>query len=87
MDNSPRTGRPSRTERDIELVRAIVQTVREISDITGICANVVYRTITQYLGMWRVSARWVPLRLNDEQTEKKESAFQVQYKIKYFLLN
>ena len=85
MDNSPRTGRPSRTERDIELVRAIVQTVREISDITGIC--VVYRTITQYLGMWRVSARWVPLHLNDEQTEKKESAFQVQYKIKYFLLN
>ena len=53
-------GQPFRTERDIARIRDIniVKTDRrnivcEISDTTGMCANVVFRTIIQDLGMWK----------------------------------
>jgi len=56
MNNLPRKGRPFRTKHDKPWIRDIVKTdrrktVREISDTTGMCANVVYRTIIQDLSM------------------------------------
>ena len=48
-------GRPFKTERDIASIHDIVNTDRRknISDTTGMCANVVYPTIIQDLGMWK----------------------------------
>ena len=73
VNNSPITGRPFKTERDIAPVRDIVitvrrKTVREISDTTGMCANVVYPTIIHDRGIWKGCFWW--LLLNDEQKEK-----------------
>jgi len=51
-------GRPFKTERDIASIHDIVNTdrrknIQKISDTTGMCANVVYPTIIQDLGMWK----------------------------------
>jgi len=56
VNNSPITGRPFKTERDIAPIRDIIitvrrKTVREISDTTRMCANVVYPTIIHDLGI------------------------------------
>jgi len=58
VNNSPITGWPFKPERDIAPVRDIVitvrrKTVREISDTTGMCANVVYPTIIHDRGIWK----------------------------------
>ena len=56
VNNSPIKGRSFKTERDIALICDIVnrdrrKTIRKISDITGMFANVVYPTILKDLGL------------------------------------
>jgi len=58
VNKMPITGQPFKTERDIAPIRDIVITVRrknvrEISDTTGMCANVIYPTIIHDLGIWK----------------------------------
>ena len=50
--DKPRSGRPCRGEDDVRRVQDIIsedrrRLVREISDLTGICVNVVYRILTE----------------------------------------
>ena len=64
-EQSPQTGRPFNTERDIASIRDIVNTdrrknVQEISDTSGMCANGVYPTIIHNLGVWKGCPRWLP---------------------------
>jgi len=64
-EQSPQTGRPFNTERDIASIRDIVNTdrrknVQEISDTSGMCANDVYPTIIHNLGVWKGCPRWLP---------------------------
>lgn len=72
VSDKPRSGRPSRGEDDVQRVRDVVRedrrrSVREISDMTGICVNVVYRILTEALKMNKVCARWVPRLLTEDQ--------------------
>lgn len=74
--DKPRSGRPCRGEEDVERVQEIIKedrrrSVREISDMTGICVNVVYRILTDNLKMNKVCARWVPRLLTDEQKQAR----------------
>ena len=71
--DKPRSGRPCRGEDDVRRVQDIIskdrrRSVREISDMTGICVNVVYRILTDtLLKMDNVCARWVPRLLTQDQ--------------------
>jgi Transposase (partial DDE domain) len=72
VSDRPRTGRPGRSEQDVRRIRDAIsedrrRSVREISDMTGICVNVVYRTLTETLNMNKVCARWVPRLLQQDQ--------------------
>jgi len=63
---------PVPREDDIRRVQDIIsedrrRSVREISDLTGICVNVVYRILTDTLKMNKVCARWVPQLLTQDQ--------------------
>jgi len=62
--DKPRSGRPCRGDIISEDRR---RSVREISDLTGICVNVVYRILTDTLKMNNVCARWVPRLLTQDQ--------------------
>ena len=70
--DKPRSGRPCRGEDEVRRVQDIIsedrrRSVREISDLTGICVNVVYRILTDTLKMNKVCARWVPRLLTQDQ--------------------
>jgi len=72
VSDRPRTGRPGRSEQDVRRIRDAIsedrrRSVREISYMTGICVNVVYRTLTETLKMNKVCARWVPRLLQQDQ--------------------
>jgi len=78
VSDRPRTGRPGRSEQDVTMIHDAIsedrrRSVREISDMTGICVNVVYRTLTENLNMNKVCARWVPRLLQQDQKAARGS--------------
>jgi len=67
--DKPRSGRPCRRKDDVSRVQDITsedrrRSVPEISDLTGICVNVV---LTDTLKMNKVFARWEPRLLTQDQ--------------------
>ena len=76
-----RSGRPQdvRTSRSIENVHYILSnegryTIREIGEDTSLSYGIVSRIIHNDLKMKKVSARWIPHILSDEQKENRTNA-------------
>jgi histone-lysine N-methyltransferase SETMAR len=71
-----REGRPStaRTDNNIKKIEDLVLidrrvTIRYLNEMTGISYGSIQRILTEDLNMNKVSARWVPRMLNDDQKE------------------
>lgn len=67
IDDKTRSGRPStaRIDENVERIRELVrtdrrQTIDQLSEISGISWSSVQRILTEYLGMKRVAAKFVP---------------------------
>ena len=76
MEDDHRSGRPStsKTDENVERVRQKVPsdrrlTVRMIADELGMNSEMVWRIITQDLGMRKICAKMVPRLLNEGQKE------------------
>lgn len=76
VESDARSGRPSTSRNDVkvEQVRTVVRsdrrmTVREIADEVGIAKTVCHVILTEDLGMRRVSAKFVPRLLTEDQRE------------------
>ena len=73
-----RTGRPSTLTNDdhVERVRAVIRgnrrlTVRDVADEVGNSIASCHQTFTEKLQMRRVSAKYVPRLLSDDQKENR----------------
>jgi len=69
-------GRPKGTAsiENVQIVNDMLKedrhlTIRHIAETTGIHATTVYRIVSDDLGMKKVSTRWVPRMLEDEQKQ------------------
>ena len=74
VSENPRPGRPSTSTNDdhVKRVRAVIcgnrcLTVREVADEVGISIGSCHQIFTEKLQMLRVSAKFVPRLLNDDQ--------------------
>jgi len=83
VESDESSGRPvaSKTEKNIEDVRSVVRgnrriTIREVSEELNISYGSVQSIVTEDLGMRRVSAKFVPKLLSDEQKEQRVLAAQ-----------
>lgn len=77
-EDEHREGRPSTsfTGDNVKKIEDIVMadrrvTIRHVAEMTGISYGSVQRILTNELHMKKVSARWVPRMLTDEQKEKR----------------
>jgi hypothetical protein len=78
VGEDPRTGRPSTSTNDdhVERVRDVIRrnrhlTVREVADEVGIGIESCHKIITEKLQLRRVSAKFVPRLLTDDQRENR----------------
>jgi histone-lysine N-methyltransferase SETMAR len=78
VDDEPRSGRPisELTDRNIELVRQIINndphsTYDDIIAETSLSHGTVERIIHDHLKMKKVTSRWVPHELTDEQKQER----------------
>ena len=78
MEDDRRSGRPStsKTDENVERVRQQVPsdrrlTVRMIADEVGMNSEMVWRIITQDLGMRKICAKMVPRLLDEGQKERR----------------
>ena len=76
VESDPRSGRPptSRNVQRVEQVRQLVRsdrrlTVREMAEDVGISKSACHEILTDDLGMLRVSAKFVPRLLTEEQLQ------------------
>lgn len=76
IDDKPRSGRSStaRTDEKVEKIRELVltdrrQTLDQLTEISGISWSSIQRILTQDLGMKRITAKFVPRALTDNQKE------------------
>ena len=74
IDDDPRSGRPkdATTDENVEIVHNRVmcdrrRDLRSIASEVGISFGAVQTILTNILGMSKVSARWVPIMLTDDQ--------------------
>ena len=74
LENNPREGRPSTSKnaQNIELVRNFVEedrqiTINEIANELGISFGSSFSILTEDLGFSKLSARWVPKLLQQNQ--------------------
>lgn len=81
VDSDQRSGRPStsRNDENVAVVRAAIRenrrlTIREIAEDIQISYGSVQSILTDDLGMRRVSAKFVPKLLSEEQKEARASA-------------
>lgn len=77
-EDEHREGRPtsSLTEENVKKIEDIVLadrrvTVRHLAEVTGISYGSVQNILTSKMNMKKVSARWVPRMLTDEQKKKR----------------
>lgn len=77
-EDEHREGRPSTslTEENVKKVEEVILadrrvTIRHVAEVTGISYGSIQRILTNELHMRKVSARWVPKMLNDEQKKKR----------------
>jgi len=78
VGENPRHGRTSTSTNDnhVERVRAVIRdnrrlTVREVADEVGISIGSCHQIFTEKLQMRRVSAKFVPRLLTDDQNENR----------------
>ena len=77
--DNERVGRPAiADEKALTLVRKVIDTdwlltVRDIAEICDLKRTTVHDILTEHFGMQRVSARWVPRLLTDENKERRVS--------------
>ena len=78
VGEDPRPGRPSTSTDDdhVERVRAVIRgnrrlTVREVANEVGISIGSCHQILTEKLQMRRVSAKFVPRLLTDDQKENR----------------
>lgn len=78
IDDKPRSGRPStaRIDENVEKIRELVltdrrQTIDQLSESSGLSWSSVQRILTKDLGMKRVTAKFVPRALTDNQKEHR----------------
>lgn len=78
LNDDPRSGRPSTavTEENIAAVRALVDedpniTIATISETIGIADGSVHTILHGHLGLRKVTARWVPHHLSEEQKRER----------------
>ncbi len=78
VDDDPRSGRPisELTDENIELVRQVINndphsTYDDIIAETSLSHGTVERIIHDHLKMRKVTSRWVPSQLNDEQKQER----------------
>jgi len=78
VGQDPRTGRPTTSIDDdhVERVHAVIRgdrrlTLREVADEVGISIGSCHRILTEKLQMLRVSAKFVPRLLTDDQEENR----------------
>jgi len=78
VGEDPRPGRPSTSTNDdhVERVRAVIHgnrrlTVREVADEVGISIGSCHQIFAEKLQMHRVSAKFVPLLITDDQKENR----------------
>jgi predicted transcriptional regulator len=83
VEDSERSGRPStcRTEKNVENVRKIVNehgrnTITEIAGRLGLSYGTCQRILTEDLNMRRISAKFVPRLLTEEQKQRRVFVFQ-----------
>lgn len=88
IEDDPREGRPSEVISSIkDNVKDMIQrdrrmTVRTIATELSVSVSTVHEILTKELGMKKVSARWVPKLLSDEERETRvrcSSAFLERY--------
>lgn len=77
-EDEHREGRPSTslTEENVKKVEEVVLedrrvTIRHVAEVTGLSYGSIQRILANELHMRKVSARWVPKMLNDEQKKKR----------------
>ena len=78
VGEDPRPGRPSTSTNDdhVERVPAVIRgnrrlTVREVADVVGISIGSFHHFFTEKLQMRRVSAKFLPRLLTDDQKENR----------------
>jgi len=78
VDDDPRSGRPStsKTDENVAEVREVIRsnrrlTVREVAEEASISKTVCRETLTENLGLHRISAKFVPRLLTDEQKQNR----------------
>jgi len=78
VSEDPRPGRPSTSTNDdhVKRVRAVIRgnrrlTVREVADEVGIGIASCHQIFTEKLQMRRVSAKFMPCLLTDDQKENR----------------
>ena len=80
IEDDERSGRPKEatTDENVEIVHSLVmcdrrRNLRDIASEVGISFGAVQSILTDILGMSKVSARWVPRMLTEDQ--KRSSIF------------
>src|SRR5215469_1101978 len=83
IEDDPKSGRPSSSTGDghIEKVRSVIRenrrlTISEVSEEVGICISSCHTILTEKLKMHRVSAKFVPRLLTEEQKQNRVTASQ-----------
>jgi len=83
IEGDPKSGRPSSSTGDdrIEKVRSVIHenrrlTIREVSEVVGICKSSCHTILTEKLKMHRVAATFVPRLLTEEQKQNRVSVSQ-----------
>ena len=91
IDDKPHSGRPStsRIDENVEKVYAIVledrrRTIEEISKLSGITWSSVQRILSEDLGMRRVTAKFVPQVLAEQQKENRVEKMCIRDRFKYW---
>ncbi|CAF4330992.1 unnamed protein product, partial [Rotaria sp. Silwood2] len=79
VNDDPRSGRPvsELTDENIELVRQVINndphsTYDDIIVETSLSRGTIEEIIHNYLKMKKVTSRWIPHQLNDEQKQERE---------------
>ena len=77
-EDAPRSGRPTTVSTELNTTRiesALDEdrrsTLRQLEETLGISKSTIHNVVSQTLGMSRVSARWVPKLLTDEQKRRR----------------
>ena len=78
LDDDPRGGRPTtaKNQENIRLVQNLVEedrrvTIDEIANAVGIAHGSVFSVLTEDLGLSKLSARWVPKALQENQLNQR----------------